>query len=105
MQQYHQSQATAGAAGKSLSVLQACRQICQQPTNGVGGRYGYGFLNLYAGLGVTVIGAMPGVAIYFGVYQYCKTYFLNRQTFGNTQTSGTSKTLSIDVLNICVQII
>jgi solute carrier family 25 S-adenosylmethionine transporter 26 len=31
-----------------------------------------GFLELYAGLGVSAIGAMPSVGLYFGVYSYCK---------------------------------
>ena len=29
-------------------------------------------LELYAGLGVAVVGAMPSVGLYFGVYSYCK---------------------------------
>jgi len=28
--------------------------------------------NFYAGVGVTVLGSMPSVALYFGVYDYCK---------------------------------
>lgn len=31
-----------------------------------------GLLDLYAGLGVSVIGSMPSVGLYFGVYAYCK---------------------------------
>lgn len=40
-----------------------------------------GLGNFYAGLSVTVIGAMPGVALYFGVYSYCKKV-LSRSDFG-----------------------
>jgi solute carrier family 25 S-adenosylmethionine transporter 26 len=35
-----------------------------------------GFTNFYAGLGVTVFGAMPSVGLYFGVYSYCKRRLL-----------------------------
>jgi hypothetical protein len=52
-----------------MSVLQAYQYITHQPG---------GFRNLYAGLGVTVIGAMPGVALYFGVYSYCKQHLLSQ---------------------------
>jgi len=33
---------------------------------------GRGALGLYAGVGVTVVGAMPSVGLYFGVYSYSK---------------------------------
>ena len=56
MQQYYHS------TGQALSVVGACREIWNLG----------GFGKFYAGLGVTVIGAMPGVSLYFGVYQYCK---------------------------------
>lgn len=46
-----------------LRVFEAARMICSRPQ---------GFLELYAGLGVAVIGAMPSVALYFGVYSYSK---------------------------------
>ena len=68
IQQFHQS-----SSGSSLSFLAACRKIMAGPG---------GFWNFYAGLGVTVFGAMPGVALYFGVYSYCKTN-LGRTAFGN----------------------
>jgi hypothetical protein len=55
-----------------LSVIGACREIYQ--------RQG-GLTNFYAGLGVTVFGSMPGVALYFGVYSSCKKKLLNT-TFG-----------------------
>ena len=61
MQQYSQK----GRSG--LTVLGACQELMQRPG---------GVSNFYAGLGVTVIGAMPGVALYFGVYSSCKRSFL-----------------------------
>jgi solute carrier family 25 S-adenosylmethionine transporter 26 len=63
MQQYHQAQ----GGGKSLTMVGACRQIMARPG---------GFGNFYAGLGVTVFGAMPSVGLYFGVYSYCKRRLL-----------------------------
>lgn len=56
-QQYYHS-----TSRGALSVAGACREIFR--LGGLG--------KFYAGLGVTVIGAMPGVSLYFGVYQYCK---------------------------------
>lgn len=77
IQQYHQS------TGKtSLSLLGACREIMSRPG---------GFLNFYAGLGVAVFGAMPGVALYFGVYSYCK------KILGRTEFGSRNPTLSIAV--------
>lgn len=64
VQQFHQ------ASGQSLTVLEACRLIWARPG---------GFWNFYAGLGVTVIGAMPGVALYFGVYSFCKKSLLHTE--------------------------
>jgi hypothetical protein len=75
IQQYHQV-----SSGSSLTLLDACREILQRPG---------GFVNFYAGLGVTVFGAMPGVALYFGVYSYCKRVLLQTD-FGQSH-----KTLSI----------
>jgi len=49
--------------GKSLGLFEAGRKITSRP-GGVG--------NLYAGLGVSAVGAMPSVGLYFGVYAYCK---------------------------------
>lgn len=60
VQQYHPGQG-------SLSVVEAARQLLSRSG---------GFANFYAGLGVTVIGAMPSVGLYFGVYSYCKQRFL-----------------------------
>ena len=31
-----------------------------------------GIMSLYSGLGVTLVGSIPAVAVYFGVYQYSK---------------------------------
>lgn len=62
LQQYRQIK------GSSLTIWEACREIMSRPG---------GFWNFYAGLGVTVFGAMPSVALYFGVYSYCKKTLLN----------------------------
>ena len=47
-----------------------------------------GALNLYAGLGVAVLGAMPSVGLYFGVYSYCKA----RLVPGWTEAFGSGRT-------------
>jgi Mitochondrial carrier protein. len=52
--------------GKSLGLVEAARLISSRPG---------GILELYAGLGVSVFGAMPSVGLYFGVYSYCKDKF------------------------------
>mmetsp|Transcript_5081 Transcript_5081/g.7772 ORF Transcript_5081/g.7772 Transcript_5081/m.7772 type:complete len:336 (-) Transcript_5081:1508-2515(-) len=57
VQQYHRS------SGKSLSLIEASKIIIARPK---------GFLEFYAGLGVAVVGSMPSVGLYFGVYSYCK---------------------------------
>eukprot|EP00548_Thalassiothrix_antarctica_P015560 CAMPEP_0194172120 /NCGR_PEP_ID=MMETSP0154-20130528/6610_1 /TAXON_ID=1049557 /ORGANISM="Thalassiothrix antarctica, Strain L6-D1" /LENGTH=371 /DNA_ID=CAMNT_0038884659 /DNA_START=4 /DNA_END=1119 /DNA_ORIENTATION=+ len=62
VQQYHRSTLTGGYS-KSLSFLQAINLIVSRPK---------GFREFYAGLGVTVVGSMPSVGLYFGVYSYCK---------------------------------
>ena len=49
--------------GNSLTIVQACRELLQRPN---------GAWNFYSGLGITVFGSMPGVALYFGVYSYLK---------------------------------
>jgi solute carrier family 25 S-adenosylmethionine transporter 26 len=49
--------------GKALGLLEAAKIISSRPA---------GFLELYAGLGVAVVGAMPSVGLYFGVYSYAK---------------------------------
>jgi hypothetical protein len=53
---------------KSLSLYKAAQHIISKPG---------GYRNLYAGLGVTMIGSMPSVGIYFGVYSYCKQRLLS----------------------------
>jgi Mitochondrial carrier protein len=58
-------QYTHAASGSSVSLLKAIRAISA-----------HGWGRFYAGLGVTVLGSMPGVAIYFGVYSYCKNRLL-----------------------------
>eukprot|EP01082_Thalassiosira_pseudonana_P014569 g12849.t1 g12849 contig7:305530-306783(+) len=49
--------------GTSLKLMEAARKVMARPG---------GIFNLYAGLGVSVLGAMPSVGLYFGVYSYCK---------------------------------
>lgn len=51
------------AGGKALRFGEAVRLITSRPK---------GFLELYAGLGVAAIGAIPSVGLYFGVYSYSK---------------------------------
>lgn len=58
-------QYTYATSGSSVSLLNAIRGISA-----------HGWGRFYAGLGVTVLGSMPGVAIYFGVYSYCKNRLL-----------------------------
>jgi solute carrier family 25 (mitochondrial S-adenosylmethionine transporter), member 26 len=53
----------------SVSVLAAFRQLYERR-------------QLYAGLGVTVVGSMPSVALYFGVYSYCKQRLLQHTEWG-----------------------
>lgn len=46
-----------------MGLLEAGKRITARPG---------GALNLYAGLGVSALGSMPSVGLYFGVYSYCK---------------------------------
>ena len=50
----------------SLTLLGAARQILSRPK---------GFLELYAGIGVAMVGSMPSVGLYFGIYSFCKKTF------------------------------
>jgi len=61
-QQYHVS---TGAPQKAaaLTLKQAMDLVVSRPG---------GFFELYAGVGVAVVGSMPSVGLYFGVYSYCK---------------------------------
>lgn len=59
-------QHTYAASGTSVSLTKAFQGIASRGS----------WTHFYAGLGVTVIGAMPGVALYFGVYSYCKRKLL-----------------------------
>lgn len=47
----------------ALTLAEAAAVVMKRPK---------GFFELYAGLGVSAIGAMPSVGLYFGVYSYCK---------------------------------
>lgn len=48
---------------RPLGIIEAARRVSSRPG---------GARNLYAGLGVSVLGSMPSVGLYFGVYSYCK---------------------------------
>lgn len=50
----------------SLTLLGAARQILSRPG---------GFSELYAGIGVAMVGSMPSVGLYFGIYSFCKKTF------------------------------
>lgn len=67
--------------GKSLGLLEAGRSITGRPG---------GVTNLYAGLGVSVLGSMPSVGLYFGVYSYCKQVIGPRLVgcLGSERTDG-----------------
>jgi len=54
-------------SGKALGITDAAAIIVSRPK---------GFLELYAGLGVAAVGAMPSVGLYFGVYSYSKEKLL-----------------------------
>ncbi|CAN0390675.1 unnamed protein product, partial [Discosporangium mesarthrocarpum] len=63
-----------------ISLLQAGRDIIAR--GGVG--------ELYQGLGVTLVGAIPGVGVYFGMYQFIKTQLEARTTFSPQVTVAVS---------------
>jgi len=52
-----------GSGETGLGLAEAAKVIMRRPR---------GFLELYAGLGVSALGAMPSVGLYFGVYSYSK---------------------------------
>jgi Mitochondrial carrier protein len=66
--------------GGALGFFPACHLIMSRPQ---------GFWELYAGLGVSVLGAMPSVGLYFGVYSYCKRtiYPMLQQAFGENNNN------------------
>jgi len=66
-------------ANERLSILKTASIICDRPQ---------GIWELYAGLGVAVLGAMPSVALYFGVYSYSKrtlSNYLEHKFGGDTE--------------------
>jgi len=83
-----QQQATNG--GNSLGMREAAAIITARPK---------GFLELYAGLGVAVVGSMPSVGLYFGVYSYSKEkllpYLQNVIKPTNESSEANVRTLSI----------
>ncbi|CAJ1960121.1 unnamed protein product [Cylindrotheca closterium] len=52
--------------GDPLSLIEAAQVVMKRPR---------GFLELYSGIGVAVVGSMPSVALYFGIYSFCKKRF------------------------------
>ncbi|CAB9508526.1 Putative mitochondrial carrier protein PET8 [Seminavis robusta] len=82
LQQYHQTSPDVA----SLTLTQAARQIMQRPG---------GFSNFYAGLGVSVVGAMPSVALYFGTYSYFKKALSAPRTRADGTTYTLHKTLAV----------
>mmetsp|Transcript_22262 Transcript_22262/g.34281 ORF Transcript_22262/g.34281 Transcript_22262/m.34281 type:complete len:395 (+) Transcript_22262:245-1429(+) len=93
MQQNYVATAAGAAATTSSSSLgfwKAATMIMERPQ---------GFLELYAGLGVAVVGSMPSVGLYFGVYSYCKrtleptltTWFSSHTNDTNGSTGGVSE--------------
>ena len=67
-----------------MSLLQASKIVTSRPG---------GVLNLYAGLGVSALGSMPSVGLYFGVYSYCKRMIGPKleQCFGSGRQSYNGK--------------
>jgi Mitochondrial carrier protein len=81
VQQYHATR---------LTLRQAFNVVVSRSNSNINSPHWlYGVRHLYAGLGVTVIGAMPSVGIYFGVYSYCKQRFLGGSSTGSTTGSST----------------
>ncbi len=78
-----QQSLNSGNAGKALRLTEAAKLVTSRPG---------GFLELYAGLGVSAIGAMPSVGLYFGVYSYCKEKLA--PTFQKALGDGTTMNLS-----------
>lgn len=70
LQQFQQTQSS---SQKALSTFEAASILMKKPG---------GIANFYAGLGVSVLGSIPGVAIYFGVYQFAKQRFREQTEWG-----------------------
>lgn len=73
-----------------LTLFEAFQQVTSR-------KGGYG--QLYSGLGVAVIGSMPSVGLYFGVYAYCK------RTIGpmfQKQESSTSTSTSTPLVAVAI---
>lgn len=59
-------QAALVSGNAPLSLSKAAQEILKRPK---------GFLEFYAGVGVAVVGSMPSVGLYFGIYSFCKKTF------------------------------
>jgi len=92
-QQYSRTVVAAGNTG-GLNIIEACRQIVSKP-GGMG--------NFYAGWGVTVLGSMPSVALYFGVYSSVKKILLTHYADeSRTTTTTTTRSSSRVRRSLCV---
>jgi len=61
-----QQHSRSSVSADPLSLIEAAQVILKRPR---------GFLELYSGIGVAVVGSMPSVALYFGIYSFCKKRF------------------------------
>jgi len=66
LQQAVLASATGTTKTKGLTLTKAAQIILKRPK---------GFLEFYAGVGVAVVGSMPSVGLYFGIYSFCKKTF------------------------------
>lgn len=73
--------------GSTFTMAKAFRTVLQRPG---------GVFNLYAGLDVAVVGSMPSVGLYFGVYSYCKRRLqpMLQSRMGEEQ-AGLARTLAV----------
>eukprot|EP00980_Cylindrotheca_fusiformis_P006984 scaffold1469_cov119-Cylindrotheca_fusiformis.AAC.28 len=62
LQQYSRT----SAATAPLTLVEAAQVLLKRPR---------GVLELYAGIGVAVVGSIPSVGLYFGIYSFCKQRF------------------------------
>lgn len=74
---------------KALSLGEAAKLVMKRPN---------GFLELYAGLGVSALGSMPSVGLYFGVYSYSKEKLgpIFKQSFGSVENNDQDQPLFSD---------
>lgn len=61
-----QQHSRSSASANPMKLVDAAQILLQRPR---------GVLELYSGVGVAVVGSMPSVALYFGIYSFCKKQF------------------------------